>query len=122
MLTDKKRHLEKYRLFRSDAENQSVSSPTRVDAYFSAAFHLIEACMAKSELHIDKHQLVRATLEAHSEVFGSDTEKVWRAFQRIENQIRPGQLYGGKIDGEAVKQAKKSFQEVEEVCLKLLEI
>lgn len=119
-MADKKRHLEKYQLFKSDAENQSVSPPTRVDAYFSAAFHLIEACTAERNLHIEKHQRVRTTLETHKEVFSNDTEKVWRAFQRIENQIRPGQLYGGKIDGEAVEQAKKNFQEVEKACLKLL--
>ncbi|MEX2704174.1 MAG: hypothetical protein ACTSSA_10395 [Candidatus Freyarchaeota archaeon] len=45
-MTDRERHLEKYRMFKRDAENPSVSPPTRVEAYFSAAFHLIEACVA----------------------------------------------------------------------------
>jgi len=45
---------------------------------------------------------------------------VWRAFQRIENQIRPGQLYEGKINGEAVEDTEKNFREIEEICLKLL--
>ncbi|MHA1579230.1 MAG: hypothetical protein ACTSUQ_06345 [Candidatus Freyarchaeota archaeon] len=45
-MTDRERHFEKYRMFKRDAENPSVSPPTRVEAYFSAAFHLIEACVA----------------------------------------------------------------------------
>ncbi|MHA1431506.1 MAG: hypothetical protein ACTSRV_14105 [Candidatus Freyarchaeota archaeon] len=99
-MTDRERHLEKYRMFKRDAENPSVSPPTRVEAYFSAAFHLIEACVA--------------------DVFGGNTDRVWRAFQRIENQIRPGQLYEGKINGEAVEDTEKNFREIEEICLKLL--
>nr|MDO8089224.1 hypothetical protein [Candidatus Sigynarchaeota archaeon] len=119
-MTDRERHLEKYRMFKRDAENPSVSPPTRVEAYFSAAFHLIEACVAGKGLHVDKHQRVRAVLEAHADVFGGNTDRVWRAFQRIENQIRPGQLYEGKINGEAVEDTEKNFREIEEICLKLL--
>ena len=89
-MTDRERHFEKYRMFKRDAENPSVSPPTRVESYFSAAFHLIEACVAGRGIHVDKPQQVGAVLEAHADVFGGNTDRVWRAFQRIENRIRPG--------------------------------
>ena len=98
-------HIKKYRMFLRDAKNESNSEPTRVIAYFEAAFHLIEAVAARRRIHINKHQLVRRVLE-ESTLFGDDTEKVWRAFQEIENQIRPGQAYGGRIDGEALEGPK----------------
>lgn len=109
-------HLEKYRLFRKDASNEDNSIPTRIEAIFEACFHLIEACMAKNGLHINKHQRVRSMVISNSDVFGEDCESVWRAFQELENQIRPGQVYGGKIDGPQLERAQRLMKKVETVC------
>lgn len=100
-------HLKKYEMFFRDAENEKNSEPTRIEAYFEASFHAIEAVSAQHKVHINKHQLVRTLLEKHDKIFGEDTEKIWRAFQEIENQIRPGQPYGGAVDGEALKRTKE---------------
>ena len=54
-------------------------------------------------------------------IFKEDTETVWRAFQTIENQIRPGQEYGGKINGEELRRAKSLFEEIRKICNKALE-
>jgi len=113
-------HIEKYNLFKKDAENETVSHPSRIDAYFAAAYQLIEACMSKYGLHINKHKMVRAMLTQEERVFKSDTETVWRKFQLLENQIRPGQAYGGKINGEELKRAKRVFEEIEKICEKAL--
>ena len=78
---------------------------------------LIEACAARHNVHIHKHQRVRSILEENPEVFEGKTDAIWRAFQKIENQIRPGQIYGGKMDGKALQKAKKLFEEIEEICL-----
>jgi hypothetical protein len=110
-------HIEKYRMFKGDAENEDVSPPSRVEAYFSAAFHLIEACAAGHNVHIQKHKSLRRVLEDNPGLFGEDTESIWKCFQKIENQIRPGQMYGGKIDGEALRRAKELFEEIERICL-----
>lgn len=115
------RHMEKYGLFKKDAENDAVSHPTRIEAYFAAAFQLIEACMAKHSLHINKHQMVRAILTQEKDVFKNDTETIWRKFQLLENQIRPGQEYGGKINGEELERAKEAFEEIRKICEKILE-
>lgn len=56
-------HLEKYRMFKADANNEGNSIPTRIEAYFHAAFHLIEVHAAISGIHIEKHQKVRTILE-----------------------------------------------------------
>jgi hypothetical protein len=110
-------HMEKYEMFNRDAENEATSYPSRIEAYFSSAFHLIEACAARRNVHIHKHQRVRAILEENPGVFGGKTDAVWRSFQKIENQIRPGQIYGGKIDGKALERTRKLFEEIEEICL-----
>ena len=115
------KHIEKYELFKRDAENETVSDPTRINAYFEAAFHLIEAVCAKHDVHINKHQNVRSFLEQKKEIFKEETELVWRKFQLLENQIRPGQLYGGKINGEELKRAKETFAAIKKVCDKVTE-
>jgi len=111
-------HMEKYGMFKKDAENETVSNPTRIEAYFSASFQLIDACADKKDIHINKHQLVRSVLEK-SQMFGEDTEVVWRAFQELENQIRPGQIYGGAINGEKLKRAKALFEKIESICIRV---
>lgn len=113
-------HIKKYKLFKRDAMNEENSKPTRIEATFEACFHLIEACAAKNRIHINKHQLVRNILEENPRIFEKDTENVWKSFQEIENQIRPGQIYGGKIDGEQLKRTKKLADKIENICKKIL--
>jgi len=115
-------HIKKYRMFLKDAENKKNSRPTRIEAYFECVFHLIEAIVAKNRIHINKHQLLRNILEENEIIFGNETENVWRAFQEIENQIRPGQIYGGSINGKALKRAKKLFDEIRVICGEKLKI
>jgi uncharacterized protein (UPF0332 family) len=114
-------HVEKYRLFKRDAQNEENSIPTRIEAIFEACFHLIEACMAKERLHINKHSRVRSMVTEHENVFGEDSDKVWRAFQELENQIRPGQAYGGRIDGPQLERAQDIMKEIEDVCNTVLQ-
>lgn len=102
-------HREKYEMFLGDARNESVSHPMRTEAYFLAAFHLIESVAAGHGLHVQKHQHLRRFLEANLELFSDDTETVWKNFQTIENQIRPGQLYGSKLNGKQLERVKKCF-------------
>ena len=113
-------HNKKYRMFLKDAKNEKNSQPTRIEAYFEACFHLIEAVAAKKRLHINKHQLVRKILEENEDVFGGKTEDVWRSFQEIENQIRPGQIYGGAINGEALDNTKRLASVTEVICNTIL--
>lgn len=108
-------HKMKYEMFKKDAENEDNSIPTRIEAYFNSSFHLIDAKAAEKGRHINKHQLVRSVLE-RSRILGKNTEKVWRAFQELENQIRPGQIYGGLIDGRKLKRAKELFSIIESLC------
>lgn len=109
-------HFEKYQMFKADANNESTSIPIRIEAYFYAAFHLIEAISAKSGIHIEKHQKVRIILESNSQIFKNDTEAIWRAFHEIENQIRPGQVYDGAINGKKLNRTIILFQIIENIC------
>ena len=112
-------HIKKYGLFKKDAKNKTISHMTRIDSYFNAAFQLIEAYSAKYDLHINKHQLVRTKLLEFN-IFKEDIEIIWRQFQLLENQIRPGQQYGGKINGEQLKRAKKAFDQIEKASENIL--
>lgn len=113
-------HWKKYQLFRKDALNTSNSEPTRIEACFEACFHLIESCAALQRLHINKHQLVRQFLEQNRTILGDATDAVWQSFQELENHIRPGQLYGGKIDGEHLQRALALLSRIEAACLPIL--
>ncbi len=113
-------HLQKYQLFRKDGYNQENSVMTRIASLFEAGFHLIESCFALQRLHINKHQLVRKFIEENKDVLNERGGEIWKSFQELENQIRPGQLYGGKINGEHLRKAQEVFALVEEVCLPIL--
>jgi len=113
-------HIKKYDLFTADGLNEQNSPPTRIEALFEACFHLIEACASKEGTHINKHQLVRPTLLRHHTILGEGSEEVWRAFDELQNQIRPGQAYGGRIDGEALKRAEQIAAIIKEACDKVL--
>lgn len=109
-------HKEKYLMFKRDAEDKENSIPTRIEAYFNASFHLIELRASESGIHIDKHQSVRTMLEKNNQIFKEDTERAWRAFQEIENQIRPGQIYGGVINGKKLNRTIELFKIIETIC------
>ena len=113
-------HFEKYEMFKKDAEITGVSDPLKIEAYFYSSFHVIEAVNAKHAVHINKHQHTRRVLEENEQVFGDHTESVWRAFQEIENQIRPGQVYGGSTNGKKLKRARNLFHQIEEICIGLI--
>ncbi len=113
-------HMELYGKFKKDAENENNYEGTRVEAYFLAAFHLIEACAAEERVHINKHQRVREVLEENTFIFEKDTENVWRAFQRIENQLRPKFAYALTWTNEDMKDVKKNFKDIEKFCLKVV--
>lgn len=115
-MSDFNTHLLKYQMFKTDAGNESNSIPIRIEAYFYAAFHLIEANAAKAGIHIEKHQKVRSMLEQNQQIFGVFTEQVWRSFHEIENQIRPGQVYGGAINGKRLDRTVELFRIIETIC------
>jgi len=115
-MSDFNTHIEKYRMFKKDADNEQNSIPIRIEAYFYAGFHLIEAQVAKKGFHIEKHQQVRTILEKNSQIFETQTESLWRAFHEIENQIRPGQIYGGAVNGNKLKRTIELFKKIETIC------
>lgn len=109
-------HQKKHELFRRDAQDKNNSHMTRIDAYFESCFHLIDACAALFDVHINKHQEVRKVIEENEEIFGKDTQLIWNKFQELENKIRPGQAYGGRIDGEQLKKAEDISKIIFGVC------
>lgn len=113
-------HLKKYEMFKKDASNENNSHMTRIEALFEASFHLIESCCALHRIHINKHQLVRQFMEDNESIFQDQAALIWQKFQEMENQIRPGQLYGGKINGEQLKKSLELFSLIEGACLPIL--
>ena len=115
-------HLKLFEKFKADAEKEDLFEGTRVEAYVLAAYHLIEACAAKNRVHINKHQKVRSTLEENEHIFKEETEKVWRAFQTIENQLRPRFSYGFSWTKKDLEDVIENFQTIEKICKGVLGI
>lgn len=118
---DFKTHLDLYKKFKKDADNTKLFEGTRVEAYFLAAFHLIESCAAKERIHINKHQNVRMAIEENTFLFGEESESIWRNFQIIENQLRPKFAYSMSWNKEDMGKIIEHFEIIEKVCLKRFE-
>lgn len=106
-------HKKLYLKFKEDALKEDLYAGTRVEAYFLSAFHLIEACAAKERVHINKHQKVRSILEKENQIFGEETEKVWKSFQRIENQLRPKFTYSTGWIKEDLREIELEYEKIE---------
>ncbi len=113
-------HLHKYENFKKEAEKGEYP-PSRIENYFLACFHLIEAfAFFKAAIHIQKHQKVRRILEENKTIFGEDTETVWRNFEELENQVRVATSYGRRENGKMVEIAKEILRKIEKLCGELL--
>src|SRR5207253_4944702 len=88
-MTTRPRHLGQHEDFKKGAELDANPPQVRVESIFLAVFHLIDACAATHNVHINKHQRVRYELERNPAVFGKRTEEIWLNFQDIEARLRP---------------------------------
>ena len=113
-------HLRKYRTFKADAQRAEVSNAIRMEALFLAAYHLIDACAARRRAHIDKHQRVRAELEADPDILGAATKDVVAAFRVLERDLRPKFLYGDSATDGDFALALGTFAQLERSCLEVL--
>jgi len=109
-----------YERFKKDASNTELFEGTRAEAYFLAGFHLVEACAAKSRVHINKHHSVRKVLQENTFIFGEDTDKVWQVFQTIENQLRPKFAYGFNWTKNDICEMEERFATLEKLCQKVM--
>lgn len=109
-------HLAQYATFRADAERPELSPNLRVEAWFLAAYHRIDASAARVGVHIGKHQNIRRELELNAEIFGMDTHEVWQSFQELETRIRPKFVYGQAWSKKDVGLAKELFERIERLC------
>ena len=113
-------HLDRYRKFRADAYREENSPELRVEAFFLAAFHYIEACAARENVHINKHQGVRRELEVNHRIFGAHAPEVWKAFQELERRVRPKFVYGVRWTAKDFARAQTLFENLEARCREVL--
>ena len=116
----KENHFKLYEKFKNDAENINNFEGTRVEAYFLSSYHLIESCAAKERVHINKHQHLRSTLTKNEFIFKDNTDKIWRNFQKIENQLRPKFACGFSWNETDMENVKTCFKTIEKICLEKL--
>lgn len=113
-------HKRVYLKFKEDALKKELYAGTRVEAYFLSIFHLIEACAALMRVHINKHQKVRQVLEKEDQIFGKDTERIWKSFQRIENQLRPKFAYSIGWQKQDLNEVELEYARIERIALEKL--
>jgi|SRR3990172_5606901 len=109
-------HQKHARALRADAYRAENSDEIRVEAFFLAAYQLIESAAARHGLHIQKHQNVRHELEANTFIFEENTETVWRDFQELEGRVRPRVVYGSAWTAADVEKARELFESIEKIC------
>jgi len=114
------RHMTQYRAFKDTADLPGAAPQGRVEMLFLAAYHLIDACAAKKGQHINKHQNVRRELEANPVILGERTNQVWRAFNDLQGDFRSKFVHGGKWTAKDLREAIRSFDTVERLCLEEL--
>ena len=119
-MATKDTHLAQYRAFKQTADLPGASPQGRVEMLFLAAYHLIDACAARKNVHIDKHQRVRHELEANPVIFGERTGDIWSAFQEIETRLRPKFVYGSSWRKKDLEAVLEKFSFIETVCLEVL--
>lgn len=113
-------YLAQYRDFKRGSELEANPPQLRVEAVFLASFHLIDACAARRNVHINKHQRVRYELERNSVIFGERTEEIWLAFQDIESRLRPKFVYGKSWKPKDLQAVFEKAARIERICQKVL--
>ncbi len=108
-------HLQKARKFQHGAE-EATSSEMQVEAWFLAAYHLIEACAAKHRVHIQKHQRVPEELKRNPGIFGERTAEVSEAYQYLDGEARAKFVYGASGTDADLDRARSSFETVRRRC------
>ena len=103
---DRARHLHRsLNLLLPDPEGHHVAAITEL--CYGLAHHLIAYGMeTRHGLHRDTHAGVPHLLRRHSE------GEIAKAFERLD-QLRAGRWYGGKGNGEVVKECLKLVQQIE---------
>ena len=109
-------HLAQYETFRRDSLREGLSPNLKVEALFLAAYHRIDATSARFGIHLGKHQNVRKELERNEAVFGTETRKVWTAFQDLETRVRPKFVYGQAWSEKDLERAQDLFDRIERLC------
>ena len=119
-MTTRAVHLGQYKDFRRGADLEANPPALRVESLFLALFHLIDACAAGKNVHIDKHKIVRRELQANPSIFGARTREVWSLFQDIESRLRPKFVYGRNWKQEDLEAAFEKAAQIEEICREVL--
>ena len=120
-MTTRPRHLAQHEDFKKGAELDANPPQVRVESIFLAVFHLIDACAATHNVHINKHQRVRYELERNPAVFGKRTEEIWLNFQDIEARLRPKFVHGKNWKQDDFESVFEKASRIERICQEVLE-
>lgn len=119
-MASRAQHMAQYQDFKRGSALEANPPQLRVEAVFLASFHLIEACAAAHNVHINKHKRVRYELERNPVIFGERSEEVWLAFQDIESRLRPKFVYGKSWRPRDLEAVFEKAARIERACLEVL--
>jgi hypothetical protein len=112
-------HLDKYLRFKAEGD-KSEYVPSKIENYFLAAFHLIDAVFALHKTHAGVHKKLQKFLKESGDIFGDKASSVANSFRRIERDLRPGVIYGSQENGQKLKEALFELRNIEELCFEIL--
>src|SRR3972149_1323485 len=113
-------HLARFREFRDAASSATEADAVRVESWFLASYHAIEACAAKKRVHIQKHSRVPEELTRNLAIFGDRTREVVEAFRFLDLEARAKFVYGGSGTDADLRRARQSFEAIEAICTEAL--
>jgi hypothetical protein len=117
---DEDTHIQKYRWRRAAVKNHRLPPGEVVesvlDDYRSAAGHLINARLARSNLHEQNFDRLTRFIRTNPEAFGGETQakELAGCYENLKT-LRGSRVYGGRRDGEAVRMAEKLLDKIKEL-------
>jgi hypothetical protein len=114
---DEVTHLEKYKRRRTAVEDHRLPlreiAESVLDDYRSMAGHLINAKLAKHNLHEQNFDRLTRFIRAHPEAFGGKplAEELVNCYENLKT-LRGSRVYGGGRNGEAIERARELLERI----------
>lgn len=116
---DENAHLEKFKARIKSIEKRTAPldevAESVLDDYRAAAGHLINATLARKNLHQQNFDQLVRFLKEYPDSIGERTSEIRTLYDELKT-IRASRVYGSKRNGEAVRRAKELLNQLRTLC------
>ena len=116
---DEQTHLQKFEARKKSAEGRNAPlddvADSILDDYRAAAGHLINAALARKNLHQQNFDQLVRFLKEHPDSVGEHTLTIRSLYDELKT-LRASRVYGSKKNGEAVERAREILDQLQVMC------